>query len=515
MALPEAAVTASQRRPSAVRTTLVVLVAAVPPLVVGGLAGRLDPLIFVAAAVLGLLAYVATRPGSDVVTFLTLAIVAQMAIPNRLVFTPLGAAGSLGQILGLVMAGLWAGSQIVRDTTARQRSSPIRVAILAVAAANLVSIAAAQLRPLSMLEARAADRGLLVTLSLVGTCMLAADGISDRNRLDVLLRRLVMAGAGVAFLGLLSFMGGPDIASSLSIPGLGELGDAYVDTRSMFRRVNATMAHAIEFSVVLSMILPLAIHYALFAKSHQRRWWFMAALIAAAIPMSLSRSGVVGVAIVALMLVPSWKREWRSSAYWLGLAYLGVMRVLFPGLLGTIRSLFVDAGVDPSVTSRTDDYSYAGELLAESPIFGRGLSTFIPTIYDFMDNQYLMTLIETGIVGLIVLILLFVTGMAVARGARHRAADEETRDLGQCLAAAVAVAAVTSGTFDFMSFATARFVLLLLLGCAGALWSLGHERSEYAASAAGPGEDPSSRSAEPASPEPVTPGGADAMLAAP
>ncbi|NLD77711.1 MAG: O-antigen ligase domain-containing protein [Acidimicrobiales bacterium] len=449
--------------------------AAAIPLSMAAAVGRLDPFVILAAMVVGMLAFVAMRPGSDVVTILTLALVAQMAIPNRLVFTPLGSAGSIGQLFGMALAGLWAGSQIVAGTNARQRWTPLRVAVFALVAANLLSMAAAQLRPLSMVEARAADRGLLITLSMVGVCMLAADGIPNRERLDTLLRRLVMAGGGVAALGLLAFVGGPDIASSISIPGLGVLGEAYVDTRSSFTRVNATMAHAIEFSVVLAMILPLAIHYALFAKSNRDRWWMLAALIAAAIPMSLSRSGVVGVAVVALMLIPSWPARLRSHAYWLGAGYLVIMRLLFPGLLGTIKALFLNVGVDPSINSRTQDYDYVGSFVSETPIFGRGFGTFIPSIYDFLDNQYLVTLIEVGVVGLVALVMLFVTGLSVARGVRHRAADEETRNLGQSLAAGIAVAAINSATFDFLGFSTARFVLLILLGCAGALWSIDRE----------------------------------------
>lgn len=452
--------------------------AAALPVGTAVLVGRLDPFVVVAAAILAVVGLALVRQGSDVVTLLTFAIVVQFAIPNRLVFTPLGSAGGPGQLVGVMMAGLWIGSQIVPGVSTRQRSSPIRVAVLVAAAANVASFAAAQFRPIGAVEARAADRGLILTLSMVGICLTAADGIIDRARLDALVRRLVIAGAGLSALGVLAFMGGPDLAAGLSIPGLGDSGIAYEEVRSSFRRVAGTTSHAIEFSVVLSMLLPLALHCALHARSHHKSWWVAAALIGAGIPMSLSRSGTVGIAVAALVLIPSWSRPLRRRAYVIGAGYLVVMRLLFPGLLGTIKALFLNVGVDPSVTSRTQDYNYVGSFVSQAPVFGRGFSTFIPTIYDFLDNQYLVTLIETGVVGLLSLLALFVTGMSVARGVRHRAVDEETRDLGQSLAAGIAVAAVTSGTFDFLGFATARFVLLMLLGCAGALWSLDREQRE-------------------------------------
>jgi O-antigen ligase len=94
-----------------------------------------------------------------------------------------------------------------------------------------------------------------------------------------------------------------------------------------------------------------------------------------------------------------------------------------------------------------------------------------------LDNQYLGTLIETGVIGLLALILVFVVPLLCARGVRRRSARPETRDLAQSLAAAVMVGMLSFATFDGLSFPMATNLLFLLLGCCGALRRLEREDS--------------------------------------
>ena len=68
------------------------------------------------------------------------------------------------------------------------------------------------------------------------------------------------------------------------------------------------------------------------------------------------------------------------------------------------------------------------------------------------------------------------TGWFTARGVRRRAADAEGRELGQCLAASVAAAAVCFATFDALSSTIASGLCFLILGCTGAAWRLARAR---------------------------------------
>jgi O-antigen ligase len=124
-------------------------------------------------------------------------------------------------------------------------------------------------------------------------------------------------------------------------------------------------------------------------------------------------------------------------------------------------------------------------FIAHHPWFGQGFQTFFPQTYFFVDNQYLTSLIETGVVGALALLTLFVTGWLTARSARLAAVDAQTRDLAQCLAASVAAAAVSFGTFDGLEFSIAPGLCFLLLGCVGAAWRLagGRGRRDHSYSA--------------------------------
>jgi O-antigen ligase len=153
----------------------------------------------------------------------------------------------------------------------------------------------------------------------------------------------------------------------------------------------------------------------------------------------------------------------------LGLVFFSA---LAPGILGTLRN-FVFAGTnDDSITGRLDDYQFIPGLMDGHWWFGRGFATFEPTVYFFLDNQYLMSLITGGVVGLIAFMSIILVGASVARGARKRFTRTPDRDLAQAIAAGIVGAGAAGATLDLLSFLQATFVLFLLGGCGAALWTI-------------------------------------------
>jgi O-antigen ligase len=110
-------------------------------------------------------------------------------------------------------------------------------------------------------------------------------------------------------------------------------------------------------------------------------------------------------------------------------------------------------------------------FVEQAPISGRGFGTFLPS-YHILDNQYLMTAIEAGLLGVTALVLLLLTGVFTARGVRRRIKDPDARDLAQCLAASAAVAVCTFATYDELSFPMSTGLTFLVLGAIGALWRM-------------------------------------------
>jgi O-antigen ligase len=219
--------------------------------------------------------------------------------------------------------------------------------------------------------------------------------------------------------------------------------------------------------------LPLAIHQARHAPPGlRRRRWLQVALIGATLPMTVSRTAIVGLLVGGIVVVCSWPKRDRRLAYLVSLCSALVMEAVIPGLLGTLRGLFLGIGTDASAKERTAAFNLAGPLISHHFWLGKGFGTLLPQIYFFTDDQYLNTLVEIGAIGLLALLTLFVAGWSVARSVRRMTTDEESRHLAQCLAASIAVAAATYATFDALGFEIAAGLTFLLLGVIGALWRL-------------------------------------------
>lgn len=409
----------------------------------------------------------------DAVSLLSVFVVVVFLIPAAFVVGFLGAAGRPAMLLGLLALAFWAHEVLLRGDRPPVGPQPVRRWALIFTGAVFVSALAAALRPTEEIERRAADRGVILMVCLLGLLLLAADGIPSRARLDVLLRRLSTAGAVVGVVAIIQFFTGLDLAHVLRYPGLTELTSVQgIQERSDLNRVAATASHPIELGVVLALILPIALHYALHSSELNRRFaWIRLTIIAVAIPLTISRSGTLAMFVVFATMWVSWPRRLRFRSLIVAAVGTVAMRMVIPGLVGTIRSLFTNILYDPSTQGRTEDYDKVGAFIIEKPLFGRGFLTFLPDKYFTLDNQYLLLLVETGIVGFIAFVGLFVVAFRTARRARI-GGDEETRSLGQALAASSLAILVSAGTFDMLAFTMVSGVSFLLMGCSGALWRL-------------------------------------------
>lgn len=453
----------------AVATTFMIIVTLVAPFVTVGLL----LLIFVGVAL-------HLSPG-DPVTVLSVGVAALFGISVRWVVGPYGGGGSPAILVGLLCLGWWLVSRFGRTESSTspwaRTAQPVRAAVGAMMLMMIVSYMAGAFRIRSEIEASNADLTLVVWLGLAGVALLTADGVGDRNRLDVLLRRMVLGAAYMSFVALVQFVGKIDLSEILVPPGLQFNAPVLVGSsleRADFTRVAGTADHPIEFGVVAATMLPLALHYGF--NDHHRSLlarWAPVGVIGLAVPMAISRSAILGFAIVALMLFPTLTPQNRLTMLVGGFAGMLALMVIAPGLLGTIRSFFTNAGSDPSVTGRTEDYEIVTETFLKFPIAGRGFGTFTPSAgFDFLDNQYLMTLVESGLLGLVGLLFFLAAGLSAATSVRRRTTDRRTADLAHAMAAGIMVNIVAFATYDSLVFRTSAMTLFLLIGAAGALWRL-------------------------------------------
>lgn len=250
-----------------------------------------------------------------------------------------------------------------------------------------------------------------------------------------------------------------------------------VTWREGVKRVTGTSIDPIELGVVAGMLLPLAVYLLMYDKG-RRPWkrWLPVLCIALAVPITVSRSAILSLAIafgLFLVLLPSTRRVPFFAA--LPVVVAGIFAVGH-GVISTLGRYFFLGSSDPSIAHRTNNYAYVEQLVRQAPWFGTGGGTYLPTSLHILDNQYLTTTLELGLVGLAAVAFYFVLPVATALVARNRTTDADLRTLCGALAGSALAATVCSGTFDSLSFPMFAYVDALILGLCGACWLLA-ERS--------------------------------------
>jgi O-antigen ligase len=372
---------------------------------------------------------------------------------------------------------------------------PLRWAALFFLLSSMISYAAGYLRGLPSIEANSADMTMLGTAGLLGVIVMTADGISSRARLDRVLYVYVTCAGVMAFVGVLQFLIQDDITKYLTIPGLQQkrlqVGFEGRGDGGLFR-VASTATHYIEFSAVMAITLPYALHLARFAPTRKQRQVAAIAglLVASAIPLTVSRTGVLAAGLVVLAMIPAWNWRMRFNIIALMLVGVAAFVVVRPGLLGTIKSLFLSFESDPSIAGRTDDYPVIMQYFSERPWFGRGTGTFVPIVYQILDNQWLGQLVTMGVVGAAAFAALHITALSLATIALRRTANPVDRHLCAALISTQIAAMVCATTFDSFGFDTFALTWAMLTGVCGVMWRLTHPDTAVRQATAGQERDP-------------------------
>ncbi|MFF4546699.1 O-antigen ligase family protein [Streptomyces sp. NPDC001435] len=426
----------------------------------------------------------------DATAILTVYLVLAFFIPSNLALPALGGVGTPANVFALLgllwYLATWLGGRILPAPGTRL----VRVVMCLLGVAVLAAYMSDAMRESSHQEVLGADRGLIGFLVWVSLVVLTSAGIQERGRLDVLMRRVVIMASVVAAIGFYDFVAATNIADSIHIPGLQtSVAQVSVMDRGAFTRPRATTAQPLEFAGMLAILLPFAIQQAVDPVRrhlHVARRWGPVALMAGALPLSVSRTSIIGLLLVALVMVPRWKPARRWAAIGVMTASVAAFKVLVPGLIGTITGLFASflSNSDSSTQARTVKYSAIVPYLKEHPLFGRGFGTFTPDLYFFTDNQYMLSLAEMGLLGLVALLALFITGIHQGGAVRRLARTESDRELGQAFFASSLVALVSSATFDSLSFPMFAGMFFLMLGAGGSC--LGFVRRAAAAAVPAP-----------------------------
>jgi len=400
---------------------------------------------------------------------LTIYLIVLYGIPSTLRISALGSMGSIGILVGLGTLIWWAWYRVqLRNPLDEARNNPVRIGIFVLGGALLLSYLAAMTRAIPSSEISPADTGMLRAAALIGVALLALDGPPNTERFMVLMHRFAIAGGLIAALGLVQFVAQQSFVDLIPLPGFVASADySSLVLRGGLTRPAGTSVHPLEYAVILSMALPVTMVCALHARRGRVALWAMAGLIVLALMLSSSRSAYVGLAASVIPLVFGLGRIARRWIIVGGVVLGGFVYIVAPRALTNLRYLFVAGADDPSVQSRTSSYSVIEALFPHFPITGRGFGTFLPA-YRIFDNEYLVLLMEIGIVGLLAVSGLLVAAIVGVVRARTRSQDTFTRDLGVALIASLAAGAALLALFDALSFPQAAGTLFLVIGLCGA-----------------------------------------------
>jgi O-antigen ligase len=382
-------------------------------------------------------------------------------------------------VVALVLAG-WFSSLLV-DRRVRWRRTPLDKALLLILLAVAGSLISNPGR-VSDVSSHAVKQ-LFFFLSFILLFFLIVSVIRTPQQVRVLVNVLVVGGTIVAVLALVERRSGYNAFDDLArlIPFLQSDGIVDPGLRDSGRlRVLGSSEHPIALGALFVMLLPLAMYLAR-ATGHFR-WWAAQGLFILAAFASASRTAIVMLLVVGIIFV--WLRPRETLRLWPVLVALPIIiHAVLPGAMGTIRQAFLPSegllgeqtrvipGNELLANGRLADIGPTLDQVAGSPFFGIGFGTRVVGFDQeainaaILDNQWLATLLETGILGLIAWLWLMVLVVRLlARSARTDDLDHGW--LATSLAASLGSFAVGMFFFDALGFVQVAFVFFVLLALA-------------------------------------------------
>jgi hypothetical protein len=288
-----------------------------------------------------------------------------------------------------------------------------------------------------------------------------------------------------------------DFFSALPLQRLSEEESLFVKEGTA--RAFATAQHPIALAVFLCLLIPLGVYLARHANwprhpvSREFFWIGCTMLIGLGMVSAVSRTAFVSLAVMLIVTVALRPKLLPKLGLYGAVAACGALLVSARNVLSMITELLdPQALIESQMTSpgwtgsgRLADLGPSLEEAAARPFTGSGLGSRV-TMGEganafILDNQYLSTLLESGALGVLgMLVLLLVPTIRLARFSRMPAeliggvAPDERRDLAAAVAVSIAGYVVALFFFDGFSFIQTLLTFFLLL--AAGSWALAGER---------------------------------------
>jgi hypothetical protein len=227
----------------------------------------------------------------------------------------------------------------------------------------------------------------------------------------------------------------------------------------------------LEAVSMLAMALPIAIVGLLGTKIRRQRIFYALGicLLVAATFATVRKSAMLAPVSVFATLAYFRRRELLSVAP-LGLVVAVVVSLLSPGAVHQTIAQFVEPHSANAATTRdrVSDYDAIRPDVWTHMLFGRGFGSYDHDTYRVLDSEILGRLVETGVFGVLALLLI---GVSVVFATRKTIASRAGPYAGLALiGAAAAVCFLTvSALFDVLGYPHVTYVFLYIAGLAAAV----------------------------------------------
>jgi O-antigen ligase len=381
------------------------------------------------------------------------------------------------RLVVLVILVLWLVSLLI-DPRVRLKRTGFEKPLLSIVVVTVASILINTGRIHDLGVQSIVTKKLTFFLSFIVIVYFIASVIGTRADIDLIIKTLVGGGAILSFFALAEFNTGYNIFDHLSrffpLLQVQETGFHSLEVRGGRARVYGSGQHPIAYGAALLMLVPLAVYLARQAKT--KLWWTAAGLIVLGSLATVSRTGILMIIVMLFMyarLFPAYtKRLWP-----LLIPTLIVIHIALPGSLGTIKESFFPKGglvkeqqgaKGTRGSGRVADLGPGLTEASRTPLLGQGYGSRVVDIgplqnAPILDDQWLETLLETGILGLATWLWLFVA--FTRRMLRRAREDLESPDAWLYAALGTSVASFAFGImfYDAFSFIQVTFFAFILI----------------------------------------------------
>ncbi|MBP7332023.1 MAG: O-antigen ligase family protein [Firmicutes bacterium] len=310
-----------------------------------------------------------------------------------------------------------------------------------------------------------AVEGVRVYVEYMLWFFVASNLLLNKRQARVLVNLLVALGALIALHGVYQYIIGVEIPSTWL-----DAAEGGVRTR-----VFSILTSPNVLGSFLVLLIPVTVSQFLSAGTRLQRYYYIACLAPMALSLVFTYSRGAWLAMAGAFVVYGLIYNWRILLA-LGAAIYTAPK-LIPGISSRIGYMLSPAYLLSSARAgRVARWNKAIEKLQNNPLFGEGFGRYGGAVADryipssnYVDNFYLKTAAESGIIGLAAFVWLLISGMRCVLNSYRRLTDPYLKGLAGGLFAGLMGILLHNGVENIFEVPSMAIYFWLLLGVAAAL----------------------------------------------